>query len=71
MRELVSERTVRSKTWLLDSGLMETEIATVPMHYPDADGRLIDLDPTLKLGDDGFVPSASPLGIRIPLTAAG
>lgn len=65
--EVVEARTLRSKTFLLDTGQFETEVATTEVHYADAEGRLVDLDASMEWADAvaGWVPLASPHDIAI------
>lgn len=65
-RELVSKRTIDSRTWEMPSGQHVTQIASGPVQWQDARGAWHDLDLGLRSGADGWSAAGGDVAIKLP-----
>ncbi len=56
--EIVSERTINSKVYRVDSENMAAYVYAEPIHYTDDEGKLAEIDNTIVASKEGFTNTA-------------
>lgn len=67
VREQVDQRTEKSATFELSDGTMKTKLSASPVHYRDAGGDWVRIDPSLKAaGTDRLTNAAAGFDVSVP-----